>query len=236
MVLVIIQARMGSKRLPGKVMKKIKDKPLLYYVINQIRGSKLNPNIVVATTNLKDDDVIADFVKAQNVDIFRGKENDVLDRFYQCAKQFSNEPIVRISADSPFLDYNLVDECVKKFKNSKCDYVSNIIKKEQNCWKEDPNGYPLGTAVEVFSFKTLEKAWMQSKDPYEREHVTGYIIKHPEIFKLDYIINSRDLSKYRIVVDYQKDFELAEKIINQMPNGNRFEMNQIISFLQNIKD
>lgn len=223
---------MGSNRLPGKVMKKINKKPLLYYVINQIRGSKLNPNIVVATTNLEKDDCIVDFVKTEKVNIFRGSENDVLDRFYHCAKKFSNGPIVRICADSPFIDYNLIDECIIKFENSNVDYISNIIKKDGNIWKEDLNGYPIGTAIEVFSFKTLEKAWKESSDPYEREHVTEYIFKHPEIFRLDSIKNSQDFSKYRLVVDYQKDFDLAEKIIKGMPEENRFTINQIITFLK----
>ena len=232
LTLIIIQARMGSKRLPGKVMMKIEDKPLLYYVINQVKGSKYNSEIVVATTNLHDDDEIALYSKTQNVKVFQGNENDVLDRFYQCAKKLSNEPIVRICADSPFVDYHLIDECIQKFEDSEFDYVSNTIIKHGETWKEDQNGYPLGTAVEVFSFDTLEKAWKESKSPYEREHVTDYIIKHPKIFRLDSVQNFEDFSHYRIVVDYKEDFELANKIINNFPEENRFSIQQVISFLK----
>ena len=232
MVLVIIQARMDSTRLPGKVMMKIRGKPLLYYVINQIRGSCFKPNIIVATTNLSNDDVIASFSESQNVKIFRGNEIDVLDRFYQCTKKFNDNTIIRICADSPFIDYNLIDECFTKFEESNIDYLSNTIIKHGETWKEDQNGYPLGTAVEVFSFDTLEKAWKESKSPYEREHVTDYIIKHPKIFRLDSVQNFEDFSHYRIVVDYKEDFELANKIINNFPEEHRFSIQQVISFLK----
>ncbi len=232
LTLIIIQARMGSKRLPGKVMMKIEDKPLLYYVINQVKGSKYNSEIVVATTNLHDDDEIALYSKTQNVKVFQGNENDVLDRFYQCAKKLSNEPIVRICADSPFVDYHLIDECIQKFEDSEFDYVSNTIIKHGETWKEDQNGYPLGTSVEVFSFRTLEKAWDESINKFEREHVTEYITKHPEKFRLGFISNSEDLSSYRIVVDFQKDFDLTQKIIGGLPPDSRYTISQVISFLK----
>jgi len=236
LTLIIIQARMGSKRLPGKVMMKIKDKPLLHYVINQVKGSKYNSEIVVATTNLSDDNEIALYSKTQNVKVFRGNENDVLDRFYQCAKKLTNEPIVRICADSPFVDYHLIDECIQKFENLEFDYISNTIKKEGNTWNNDTNGYPDGTAVEIFSFRTLEKAWNESINKFEREHVTEYIIKHPEKFRLGFISNSEDLSSYRIVVDFQKDFELVQKIIAGLPSNDRYTISQVISFLKNTQN
>lgn len=235
MALVIIQARMDSTRLPGKVMMKIRGKPLLYYVINQIRGSCFKPNIIVATTNLSNDDIIASFSESQNVEIFRGSENDVLDRFYQCTKKFNGNTIVRICADSPFIDYNLIDECFTKFEESNIDYLSNTIIKHGETWKEDQNGYPLGTAVEVFSFRTLEKAWDESINKFEREHVTEYITKHPEKFRLGFISNSEDLSSYRIVVDFQKDFDLTQKIIGGLPPDSRYTISQVTSFLKNMK-
>lgn len=226
---------MGSTRFPGKVMTLIRNKPLLYYVINQIRGSALNPQIVVATTVLPADDVIADYSHAQGVEVFRGNENDVLDRFYHCAKKFSADTIVRICADSPFIDYNILDSCIKKFQKSNVDYLSNIITNEGKEWKENHNGFPIGTAVEVFSFKTLEKAWTNSTDPYEREHVTVYIIRHPEFFKLDCITNSDDFSKYRLVVDYKEDLDVVNTILSGFSENTRLTINQIIHFLQNRK-
>jgi spore coat polysaccharide biosynthesis protein SpsF len=236
MTLIIIQARMGSRRLPGKVMMEINDKPLLYYVINQIKASKFNPKIVIATTNLSKDDKIEAFAKSQNIEVFRGNEKNVLDRYFQCAKKYSIEPIVRISADSPFIDPEIIDQCIDKFMNSQVDYVSNVIKKEGNAWKEGLNGFPIGTAVEVFSFNTLEMIWKKSIDIYEREHVTEYIIRHPEQFSIGFIENSEDLSKYRIVVDNPDDFDITSKIIVSFPKNQIFNISNVVRVLKKMDD
>jgi spore coat polysaccharide biosynthesis protein SpsF len=236
MTLIIIQARMGSKRLPGKVMMKINGKPMLYYIIRQIRNSKFNPEIIVATSNLPKDDIIEEYVKSQNVRIFRGSENDVLDRYYQCAKTSSNEPIIRICADSPFIDPQIIDQSIEKFMSVKPDYLSNIIEKDKDVWIEGSCGFPIGTAVEVFSFSALEKTWNNSIDPYEREHVTEYIIKHSKDFKLDNIKNSINLSKYRIVVDHLYDFELASKIILKFSEDEIFNISKVIAILKKFSE
>ena len=235
MVLIIIQARMGSHRLPGKVMMKIKNKPILYYVINQIRKSKFDSKIIVATSTLEKDDIIEKYVKSINVEVFRGDENNVLDRYYQCAKKYSIEPIVRISADSPFVDPEVIDRCIEKFLESKVDYVSNIIQKKDGLWKEDHNGFPIGTAVEVFSFDTLERTWKNAKESFDKEHVTEYIIKHSDLFTLDNIENSTDLSEYRIVVDHQSDFELAKNVITKFEDDETFTIPKIIEVLNHLE-
>lgn len=232
MVTAIIQARMGSTRLPGKVMMPIEGKPLLYYVINQVRHSKKLSNIIVATTNLKEDEIIVNFVNSLGVDCYVGNAQDVLDRYYCCAKEFKIDVIVRISGDSPLIDYNIIDKCIDEFEKNHFDYLGNTIVKDDNHWIENYNGFPIGVAVEVFTFNALEKAWKESKKPSDREHVTEYIWKNPEIFKLGSIKNSEDLSNMRIVVDYQEDFNLVKKIIEHLPSNDALTLEQIISFLK----
>ena len=121
---------MGSNRLPGKVLKKVKNKPLLSYMIKQVKACKTIDDIIVATTTLEEDDQIVSLANSLNVTVYRGSSDDVLDRYYYCAKTHSVEIIVRLSADSPLIDYNIIDKCVDEFKKNTLDYLSNTIKKK----------------------------------------------------------------------------------------------------------
>ena len=146
MIGCIIQARTGSTRLPKKVMQKIdNDSTVIHYVINQIKSSKRIEKIIVATTNLDEDDIICKYVDLQKIEFFRGSSEDVLDRYYQCARKFSIDIIVRITADNPLIDPNIIDSVIKQYKNTKCDYATNTL----------PRTFPYGTEVEVFSFNGL---------------------------------------------------------------------------------
>ncbi len=204
MIGCIIQARMGSSRLPGKVMKLIDDKnPILYYVIKQLEHSKLIDKLVVATSTLPEDDIIDNYVKKIGIECFRGSEKDVLDRHYQCAKKFSFEIIVRIPSDKPLIDPEIVDNVIKKFTSDHYDYVTNFL----------PYSFPYGTEVEVFSFNALESTWKNSKLPSEREHVTPYIYKNKKNFRIFNLTNSKDLSKYRWEVDRENDLKLVRMIV-----------------------
>ena len=136
MIAIVVQARMGSRRFRGKVMKLIKSKPLLYYLINQLKHYRKVSKLIIATTTFKEDDIISDFIKSQNVSVFRGDAFDVLERFYNCAKKFQLKIIVRISADSPLIDCNIVDRCITEFLKNRFDYLSNTIKKFNYVWKE----------------------------------------------------------------------------------------------------
>jgi spore coat polysaccharide biosynthesis protein SpsF len=209
----IIQARMGSQRLPGKVMMEIKQKPVLHYVLNQVSHAKKLSKIIVATSMLKQDDVIFNFCKANSFETYRGHPTDVLDRFYNCAKEHNLDTIVRITADCPFIDYEIIDKCISNFDTTQSDYLSNTVSKFGNTWKETYNGFPIGFAVEVFSFDALQKAWKNGKKSSDREHVTEYIWQHPEYFKINCIENNKDLSKIRLVVDYENDFKFIKSII-----------------------
>jgi len=149
----IIQARMGSSRLPGKVMMEIDSKhTILDFMINQLEYSKLVDRIIIATSKKAEDDIIETFCKKNTIDCFRGSENDVLDRYYQCAKKFSLETIVRMTSDSPFLDPLILDKTVNKFQEDDFDFVSNNLIRT----------FPIGIDTEVFSFKTLEQAWKEA--------------------------------------------------------------------------
>ena len=207
MIGCIAQARMGSSRLPDKTLMKLdKKNTVLDFVINQLLHSKTIEKIVIATTNLKEDDVIENHVKNLKVDCFRGDPNDVLDRYYQCAKKYSFKTIVRITCDCPLLDPNIVDLVVDKYKNQKCDFATNTIHRT----------FPYGTEVEVFSFETLEKTWKNAKMPFEREHVTPFIRDPQNGFKLTNTEHQKDLSHLRYTVDRVEDLKLVKEIVKNI--------------------
>ncbi len=204
MIGAIIQTRMGSTRLPGKVMKKIEsNNTVLSYVISQLKSCKTLDKIIIATTTLDEDEIIFDYANNNGIDCFRGSSDDVLDRHYQCAKKFSCTDIVRIPSDKPLVDPTLVDKIVNEYKKKSFDYVSNFLTET----------FPSGAEVEIFSFKTLEKTWKDAKKPSEREHVVPYIMNNPKIFRLHNYSNSENFSKLRYVVDRKEDLEVVQKIV-----------------------
>ena len=207
MIGCIVQARMGSSRLPGKTLLKIDDKhTMLEFGINQLASSNLLDKIIIATTNLKSDDVIENFVKNMNVDIFRGKSNDVLDRYFQCAKYFSIDTIVRITGDNPLIDPTIIDNLIQKFTSNSYDYLSNAHVRT----------FPYGTEVEIFSFESLEQAWKNAILPSEREHVTPYFYNNSNLFKIHDEIQSNDISNLRWTVDRENDLVLVKSIISKI--------------------
>ena len=208
MIGCIIQARMGSSRLLGKVMQKIDNNyTVIDYVIKQLKSSKKIEKILVATTNLTEDNVICDNLLFQKIKFFRGSSEDVLDRYYQCAKKFSIDTIVRITADNPLIDPNIVDLVVDEYKNQKCDFATNTIHRT----------FPYGTEVEVFSFEILEKTWKNAKKPSEREHVTPFIRDPQNGFILTNVKYQEDLSNLRYTVDRIEDLKLVKEIVKNIP-------------------
>ena len=214
---------MGSKRLPGKVLKKIEDDTtILDSVINQLKFSSLTKNIVVATTTLNEDDVIEEYLHKIGIDCFRGNSKNVLDRYYQCAKKYSFTSIMRITADCPLIDPELVDEAITIFDRKKCDYISNAFSRT----------FPYGTEIEIFSFKSLEIAWKNAKKPSEKEHVTPYIKSHPELFNIENIQNNRNISNLRWTVDRKEDLELVRQIMLKI-NKRPVLMEDILELMKN---
>jgi len=213
MIGCILQARMSSTRLPGKVMMKIdNENTMLDCVINQLKNSKQTKNLVIATTEQKEDDVIVELVKRREIKYFRGSKKDVLDRYYQCAKKFDFSEIIRITADNPLIDYEIVDTVVEHFKSNNYDYIT-IDRPQISTFHQT---YPWGYNVEVFTFSALENAWKNAKLLSEREHVTPYFYKNNEIFKQTSIENSEDLSRFRCTVNTKYDLELIQKIYSNI--------------------
>tara|TARA_B100000029_G_scaffold47115_2_gene43275 strand:+ start:880 stop:1647 length:768 start_codon:yes stop_codon:yes gene_type:complete len=218
MIGCIIQARMGSSRLPGKTLMKLDTNySTLDYVINQLKHSKFIEKIIVATTKLAQDDIIEKTLETKKIDCFRGSPEDVLDRYYECAKQFRINKIVRITADCPLIDPILVDQVIQKFESEECDYATNTLIRT----------FPIGTDVEIFSFKTLEKTWMTATLPSEREHVTPFVRKKESKFNIINIKNDMDLSNLRWTLDRKEDLELITKIISKI-NKNPILMSDIL--------
>lgn len=207
MIGCVIQARMSSTRLPGKVMMEIKDhKPVLYFVIKQLQHCKLMNKIVVATTILPEDNKIIDFCNKYKIESFRGNQNDVLDRYYKCAKQFALSTIVRITSDCPLIDPYIVDKGIKIFNSNLYDCVST------NYFRT----FPDGIGVEVFSFKILETMWKNAALPSEREHVTPYLYNHSDKFHIYSLEHSTNISHLRFTIDRINDLKLIQKIVQKI--------------------
>ena len=203
----IIQARMGSTRLPGKVLMDVtKGKPVLYYVINQLKHCKSIEKIIVATTTLQEDDKIAQFCIDNKISYFRGDSKNVLERHYICAEKFSLSKIIRMPSDKPLLDPEVVDEIVEIFNSNSFDYVTNFL----------PSTFPGGTEVEVLSFGSLKKSWEKAMLPSEKEHVTSYIYNHRDDFRIFNVVNSEDLSNFRWAVDRIEDLRLVREIVSRI--------------------
>ena len=211
---IIVQSRTGSSRLPAKVMMKADDKSLMIdYVINQLKHSKLHDEIVIATTDLKRDDVIFDHVTNRNIPCFRGDEKNVLERHYQCAKKYAFSTIVRIPSDKPLIDPTIVDSVIEKFQSNSYDYISNFSVDVND--KFIPS-YPSGTEVEIFSFAALETAWKNATSEHDKEHVTPYIYSNPEKFKILTLKSEKNLSQFRWALDYENDLKLIRSIISKI--------------------
>lgn len=223
-IVAIMQARMGSTRLPGKVMKKILGKPVILWDLDRISLSKLIDEIVVAIPYGKENDVIVDTIKEYNDKIVttRGSEDDVLDRYYQAAVKTDADVVVRITSDCPLIDPVVIDSVIEQFLDNDCDYCSNSLIRT----------YPRGLDTEVFSFKALEEAWKEAKKDYEREHVTPYIIENPDKFKLLNVANDINLSHLRWTLDTKEDFEFINAVYKRIfPKKQLFSMGDVFELL-----
>jgi spore coat polysaccharide biosynthesis protein SpsF len=224
-IVAIIQARMGSERLPGKVLMDIAGRPMLWHVINRIKHSRYIDKVIIATTINKDDKQIEDFCKTYNIDFYRGSEDDVLDRYYQTATLWNADIIVRITSDCPLIDSGVVDKVICSYLKNKNNFngSSNVIKRT----------YPRGLDTEVISFSALERVWNDAKKDYQREHVTIYIYEHAGKFKLYSVENDKDLSHYRWTVDEKKDLKFVREIYKLLyREENIFSMNDILGLLK----
>ena len=227
----IIQARMGSSRLPGKMLMPIIDgKGALELMLERVAESKKLDSLIVATTIDKSDDQIEELCGVLGVDCYRGSIDDVLDRFYQTwhstGKMF--EAIVRLTGDCPFHNPRVIDLVIEEYLAMDADYVSNV----------HPPTFPDGLDVEVFSFKILKQAWREAKLQYEREHVTQYMCNHPELFKIRNVFCSTDLSAHRWTLDEESDLKFIRNVYECLYHkGNLcFGMRNILALIEKHPD
>lgn len=213
-IVAIIQARMGSTRLPGKVLRHIGEKTILEILLDRVKKSVLVDKVLVATSNQEVDDKLAEFLVSINVDCYRGSEQDVLGRYYLAAKSISASTVVRLTADDPLKDPELIDQCIRQYIKGSYDYVSN----------NNPPTYPLGLDVEVISFSALQKSFFEATERYQREHVTPYIRENPLSFEVDNVKDSVDLSRYRLTIDYESDLKVVKALFK------RFNFNYQIGY------
>lgn len=194
---------MGSSRLPGKVLKDVAGRPMLSYQMERLRRVKRAERIVVATTDQPADDAVERFCQKEKIACVRGSEHDVLARYHLAIERFPADVVVRITADCPLIDPAIVDEAIAAYEP---DYVSNMLE----------TTYPYGMAVEVFSAQALREAHREAKDPAEREHVTPFIYRHPERYRLRSLTMAPNLSHHRWTVDTPEDFELVSRLLKTL--------------------
>ena len=229
-ITAIIQARMGSSRLPNKILMPVLGIPLLGWMLKRVATCMEISNIVVATTTDPRDDAIETFVLQAGYQIFRGSEHDVLDRYYQAALSGASDAIVRLTSDCPLLDPEVLGEMVRTFVQSDVDFLSNS--------EPLPSTWPDGMDVSIVRFDALQRAAKNAHKPSEREHVTFYFWNNPELFRCKKIHHVPDWSKYRITLDYLEDYELFKCVMEHFGSNNpdaivRVTVAEIISYLDN---
>jgi len=223
-VIAIVQARMGSTRLPRKVLRDLAGKPVLARVINRTCRATTVHEVVIATTTNPLDDMITKLCEARGWSWFRGSEEDVLDRYYQAARKYQADIIVRITSDCPLIDPEVVDQVVQEFleRQPEVDYASNT-------WPR--RTFPRGLDTEVMRTDVLERAWREDRNPAWREHVTPYIYRNPVLFRLHNVINPEDYSTLRWTVDTSEDLAFVRRIYDYFGHD-RFSWREVLQVLE----
>lgn len=223
-VVVIIQARMSSTRLPGKVLKPVLGQPMLARQIERVKRAQTLDQIVVATTTNPLDTPIYRLAGQLDIPSYRGSATNVLDRFYQTAKRYRADIIIRLAGDCPLIDPQIINRAVTTFNSGNYDYLSNVHLRS----------FPRGMDVEVFNFKALTTAWQKARSAYNREHVTAYIYARPQRFKLQALLAPRAWRRpeLRLTVDEPTDLKLIRQIYQRLyPRKPNFNLQDIIILL-----
>ena len=205
-MIAFVQARMSSRRLPGKVLLPLLGNAMLHYVLESLRRSDTIDRTIVLTSNDASDDAIEDFCRASEVECFRGSLDDVAARFLAAADAYDAEAFVRISGDSPLMDFRIVDRAVRLFEAEPCDVATNVLVRT----------YPKGQSVEVIARAALARAYESMQVPGDREHVTTYFYTHPEAFEIRDFRHPRDCGSVRMAVDTPADFERVEACLRRV--------------------
>jgi spore coat polysaccharide biosynthesis protein SpsF len=223
MIVGVLQARMTSSRLPGKVLEPILGMPMIRRQLERLRRSRTLDTLVVATSAHESDDVLEKACRIDGTEVFRGSLDDVLDRVYQAALAHRPRVVVRLTADCPLADPALVDRSVEVLEAGGYDYVSNTLRPT----------YPDGLDVEAASWEAFERAWREACLPSEREHVMPFLYNHPELFKIGQFQNDSDLSALRWTVDEPDDLELVTRIYEALYSSDpAFTTADILSVLE----
>lgn len=227
-IVTIIQARLGSSRLPGKVLLPLAGEPLLLRMYERVCYSGNAGEIVIAITDDENDNKLLKLCEQNDIKVFRGSTFDLLDRHYQAAKKFNADAIVKIPSDCPLIDPEIIDKVILYYigNKEKYDFVSNL----------HPPSYPDGNDVEIMSFKTLETAWKEARKDFEREHTTPYIWENPEKFRIGNVSWETGLNysmTHRFTIDYIEDYEFIKKVYEELHYKNaRFGLNEILTLLE----
>lgn len=225
--IAVVQARMGSTRLPGKTMLDVLGKPLLFRQLERIKKAQLIDKIVVATSTQKEDDTIAEFCQKYGYSCFRGSLNDLLDRHYQAAVRYDADIVLKIPSDCPLIDHRIIDVVVEEYLSSfdKYDFVTNL----------KPGSWPDGNDVEVMPIHTLKQAWIEAKSPNEREHTTPFITNPANGFKVKNVSWNSGLdysATHRWTIDYPEDYQFIRRVYEELyPSNNDFSMEDILQLI-----
>lgn len=221
---IVIQARMGSSRYPGKVLQPIGDRPLLARLLERLASAEGVEEIIVATTNRAEDDAVAGLCSSMEIPVFRGSEEDVLDRYYQAARAHGLGAVIRVTGDCPLMDPRLVEDLVAEYRTGRWDYVSNSM----------PMRLPHGMETSLMSWNALERSWREARLPSEREHVTRFIRERPERFRikaLDY--DGFDHRHLRVTVDHPEDLEVVAEVFAILERRGLFgHVEEIVAILE----
>jgi spore coat polysaccharide biosynthesis protein SpsF len=229
-VVAIIQARMSSSRLPGKVLLDIEGKPMLQWVSERVKQAKKIDDVLVATTIHTADDPIEDFCKEHGIEVYRGDQFDVLDRYYQAARRAEADVIVRITADCPLIDPGEIDALLDEFTTRKVDFAANRLPPP---WHRT---FPIGLDVEIASFQALERAWTEATEKHDREHVMPYLYEVEGRFSMYYHNTKPDHGELRWTVDTQQDIEAVRMIYRSLPDKEHFTWRDVLHLVQEHPD
>lgn len=220
---LLIQARLDSGRLPRKVLLPLFGKPLLDFVVERCLRAQRVRQVILVTTEKKSDDPLIAYCEKRDLPYFRGSQEDVLDRFVQAARQFDSQWIVRITADCPLIDPDLIDEMIDQFSAKQpLDYINT----------DQEHSLPRGLDVEIFSRAAGEKAHQRCQDPAEREHVTLFFKRNPDLFSLFTYHHNCNFAHYRVTVDTREDFSLVQSVLEGLYFAHpHFSMYELFDFL-----
>jgi spore coat polysaccharide biosynthesis protein SpsF len=231
---------MSSSRLPGKVLREIAGRPMLAWVVERTRRARMIDQVLVATTSELGDDPIADYCRSQGYPVYRGSLHDVLDRYYQAARQAGAENVVRITADCPLIDPVVVDRTVEAFRGAPLPHLQclnpDLPGDYAFCANRLPppwgRTYPIGLDTEVCTFQGLEIAWQEAQEPHQREHVMPYFYDHQERFKILLVHHEKDYGSLRLTVDTPEDLELLNQVCARFPGRDDFSWLEVVALLE----